>query len=295
MKILLVGSSGQLGKSIIQKSPKNVQLLIPNKMDFNLRKGIECYEYIIYNKPDWVINSGAYTNVDKAEEEEELAYAINSEGPQFMAKALRGIGGKLLQISTDYVFDGKQNTPYLANQTLSPINTYGKTKANAELLLSDILVDHNQLSILRTSWLISKRGKNFATKIIDLNEEKEELNVVCDQIGSPTCSNSLANAVWKLIEMNNYYSNLGKIFPKISQFTDDGIASWYDVAVAVSQIAFKKGLIKKMAYIKPILSSEYSTRAVRPSYSVLDSSLTKKILKLKQLNWRDALIEELNL
>tara|TARA_Y100000991_G_scaffold171064_1_gene132797 strand:+ start:60 stop:947 length:888 start_codon:yes stop_codon:yes gene_type:complete len=293
VKILLVGSSGQLGKSIIQKCPKNVQLLIPNKMDFNLRKGIECYKYIIYNKPDWVINSGAYTNVDRAEEEEELAYEINSEGPQFIAKALHGIGGKLLQISTDYVFDGKQNTPYLVNQTLSPINIYGKTKAKAEVTLSDILVDENQLSILRTSWLISKRGKNFATKIMQLNEEKEKINVISDQVGCPTCSKSLANAIWKLIEVNDHYSNLGKIFPKISQFTDDGIASWYDVAVAVSEISFKKGLIKKMAYIKPIVSSQYSTKALRPSYSVLDSSLTKKILKIKKLNWRDALIEEL--
>ena len=98
MKILLVGSSGQLGKSIIHKSPKNVELLIPTRMEFNLKNGIDCYKYIISNKPDWVINSGAYTNVDMAEEEENLAYAINSEGPQFIAKALNGTGGKLLQI-----------------------------------------------------------------------------------------------------------------------------------------------------------------------------------------------------
>ena len=292
MKILLVGSSGQLGKSIIQTTPQNVKLLIPTKMEFNLRNGIECYKYIISNKPDWVINSGAYTNVDKAEEEENLAYAINSEGPEFIAKAIRGIGGKLLQISTDYVFNGEQNTPYLPNQSLSPINIYGKTKAKAERLLTDILVEENQLSILRTSWLISKRGKNFATKIIQLNTEKEELNVVCDQVGSPTCSKSLANAIWKLIEVNAQYSDMGKKFPKISQFTDNGIASWYDVAVAVSEIAFKKGLIKKMALIKPIVSSQYPTKAIRPAYSVLESKLTKKILKLKKLNWRDALIEE---
>ena len=293
MKILLVGSSGQLGKSIVHKSPKNVELLIPSRMEFNLKNGIECYKYIISNKPDWVINSGAYTNVDLAEEEENLAYAINSEGPQFIAKALNGTGGKLLQISTDYVFNGEQNTPYLPNQSLSPINTYGKTKAKAESFLSEILVEENQLSILRTSWLISKRGKNFATKIIHLNDEKEELNVVCDQIGSPTCTKSLANAIWKLIEVNEDYSNLGKIFPRISQFTDDGIASWYDVAIAISEIAFKNGLIKKMAHIKPIVSSQYPTKALRPSYSVLETNLTKKILKLKNLNWRDSLIKEL--
>tara|TARA_S200000501_G_scaffold378301_1_gene440257 strand:- start:361 stop:1248 length:888 start_codon:yes stop_codon:yes gene_type:complete len=292
VKILLVGSSGQLGKSIIQKIPQNVQMVMPTKKEFNLKNGIECYKYIISNQPDWVINSGAYTNVDKAEEEQNLAYTINSEGPQFIAKGLREIGGKLLQISTDYVFNGEQNTPYLPNQSLSPINIYGKTKAKAEELLANILVEVNQLSILRTSWLISKRGENFATKIMQLNDEKKELNVICDQIGSPTCSKSLATAIWKLIEVNDQYSDLGKKFPRISQFTDNGIASWYDVAVAVSEIAFKKGLIKKMALIKPIFSSQYTTKALRPSYSVLESALTKKILKLKKLSWRDALIEE---
>ena len=134
MKIILVGSSGQLGKSIIQKSPKNFQLLIPTKMEFNLRNSSECFEYIIDNKPDWVINSGAYTNVDKAEEEEELAYEINSKGPQFIAKALREIGGKLLQISTDYVFNGCKSTAYKVDDRVSPINHYGYTKAKAEEL-----------------------------------------------------------------------------------------------------------------------------------------------------------------
>ena len=138
MRILLVGSSGQVGKSIIQKCPKNIKLLTPDKLEFDLKSGIKCYEYIISNKPDWVINSGAYTNVDKAEREKDLAYKINSEGPQYIAKALQKIGGKLLQISTDYVFNGEQNTPYLPNQKLSPINTYGRSKAKAEELLTDI-------------------------------------------------------------------------------------------------------------------------------------------------------------
>ncbi len=292
MKILLVGSSGQLGKSIIQKKSKNIELLTPNKSEFNLINGIGCYEYIVSNKPDWVINSGAYTNVDKAEKEKNLAYRINAEGPQFIAKAVKNIGGKLLQISTDYVFNGKQKTPYLPDQSLSPINTYGKTKAKAEEFLADILVDNNQLSILRTSWLISNKGKNFATKMIHLNDQKNEINVVCDQIGSPTCCKSLANAVWRLLEINDNYSAQGKVFPKVNQYTDNGIASWYDVAIEVGQIAFKKGLIKKIASVKPIFSYEYPTDAVRPSYSVLESNQTKEILKLEKIDWRDSLFEE---
>ena len=292
MKILLVGSSGQLGKSIFQKSPNNIDLLMPNKMEFNLINGIKCYEYIIRNKPDWVINSGAYTNVDKAEKEKDLAYQINTIGPQFIANALKKIGGKLLQISTDYVFSGQQKEPYLPDQSLSPINKYGETKAKAENILSDILIEKNQLIILRTSWLISSQGNNFATKIIKLNNEKDRIDVVCDQIGSPTCSKSLSGAIWKLIEVNEKYSLEGNEFPKITQFTDNGIASWYDVAVAVSDLAFKKGIINKLATIKPIFSSQYPTAALRPSYSVLDSNATRKILNLKKINWRDSLIEE---
>lgn len=292
MKILLVGSSGQVGKSIIQKCPKNIQLLTPDKMEFDLKSGVKCYEYIIANKPDWVINSGAYTNVDKAEREKDLAYKVNSEGPQYIAKAVQLIEGKLLQISTDYVFNGEQNKPYLPNQKLTPINTYGRSKAKAEELISNILVRKNQLSILRTSWIISAYGNNFATKIMQLNNEKDEIKVVCDQIGSPTCSKSLANAIWKLLKINDKYSEEGKVFPKISQFTDGGIASWYDVAEAVGEIAIKKGLIDKLAFIKPIYSSEFPTEAQRPSYSVLESNQTKEILNFKNVHWRNSLMHE---
>ncbi len=292
MKILLVGSSGQVGKSIIQKCPKNIQLLTPDKMEFDLKSGVKCYEYIIANKPDWVINSGAYTNVDKAEREKDLAYKVNSEGPQYIAKAVQLIEGKLLQISTDYVFNGEQNKPYLPNQKLTPINTYGRSKAKAEELISNILVRKNQLSILRTSWIISTYGNNFATKIMQLNNEKDEIKVVCDQIGSPTCSKSLANAIWKLLKINDKYSEEGKVFPKISQFTDGGIASWYDVAEAVGEIAIKKGLIDKLAFIKPIYSSEFPTEALRPSYSVLESNQTKEILNFKNVHWRNSLMHE---
>ena len=292
MKILLIGSSGQLGKSIIDKKPQKYKLFYPNKKEFDLSNGLECHEFITRHKPDWVINSGAYTNVDKAEKDKNLAYKINTEGPEAIANALQKIGSKLLQISTDYVFNGEQNKPYLPNQPLSPINTYGKTKAKAEEILTRTLVETNQLSILRTSWLISRQGNNFATKIMQLHDSMDEINVVSDQVGSPTCSKSLANAIWRLIESNDNYSKLGKLFPKISHFTDDGIASWYDVAVAVGEIAIKKGLINKLAYVKPITSSKYSTEALRPMYSVLDSNETKEILKLKKIHWRNSLIQE---
>ena len=294
MKVLVVGASGQLGKAIIQKSPPKNKLLIPNKKEFDLTKGIECYEYIIRNKPDWVINSGAYTNVDKAEKESGLVHKINSEGPQFIALALKKTRGKLLQISTDYVFNGKQNSPYYSNQPLSPINTYGMSKAKAEELLVNILEDDNQLAILRTSWLISRNGNNFATKIMQLNKEKDEINVICDQVGSPTCSKSLAIAIWRLIEVNNIYDEEGKIFPKISHFSDNGIASWYDIAIAVGEIAIKMGFINKLAIINPIFSSQYQTEAIRPPYSVLESDSTKEILKLEKIHWTKSLIKEFN-
>lgn len=294
MKVLLIGGSGQLGFAIRQYSPVNVNLLIPTKKELNLIDKDNCHEYVLKNKPNWVINSGAYTNVDKAESEKELVLRINAEAPEVLAKALLKTNGKLLQISTDYVFDGNQSVPYRTDQNYSPINFYGKSKANAEEMLSEILSKENQLCILRTSWLMSSIGNNFANKILKLLEERKEIKVVYDQVGSPTSIHSLAKVIWRTIEINNTFSLKGKIFPKILQFSDDGIASWYDVAVAIDEIGKEIGLINKSANILPIESISYKTAALRPSYSVLDTNPTKEILGIKGIHWKKSLLHILN-
>jgi len=292
MKVLIVGSSGQLGNALIKSSPTNYHLLTPPRNLFDLNLSDNCYEYIIKKKPDWVINAGAYTNVDKAEKEKNIAYQINAKAPESIAKAILKIGGKLLHISTDYVFSGIQNFPYLPNQKTSPINAYGITKAKGEDYLTEILKENNQLAILRTSWLMGKNGKNFAKTMLKLHNERDIIKVVYDQVGSPTTTSSLSKAIWRLISINDSYSEQNKIFPTYNHFSDGGIASKYDIAVEVGKIGLQKGLINKVAYVKPILSSEYPTAAKRPYYSVLESSETIKLLNLQTKYWRDCLFEE---
>ena len=291
MKILLIGSTGQLGREIIKSSPNDIDLITPLKSDFDLRDISGCYEYIINVSPDWVINSGAYTNVEKAEKDKENALIINSQGPQSIAKALSKTGGKLLQISTDYVFNGKQNTPYKVENNISPINYYGFSKGRGEELIKELLPDNNQLCIIRTSWLMSPYGNNFATKMMQLLQDRKEVKVVCDQISSPTIASSLAKAIWKAIEKNNLFTITNKCFPMINHFSNNGIASWYDVAVAIGEIGTRIGLIRELGTLIPIASSEYKTTALRPRYSVLESKETKKILNIQDLHWRKALFD----
>ncbi len=294
MKILLIGSNGQLGREIIKSSPNNIFLITPSRLEFDLNNTNECYEYILNLSPDWIINSGAFTNVEKAEIEEEVAYKINALGPQILAKALSKSGGKLLQISTDYVFNGQQNYPYKTDQKVSPINKYGFSKAKGEEYIQQYLPGNNQLNIIRTSWLVGPHGNNFALKIMRLLNDRDEIKVICDQISSPTTTMSLADAIWNSIKKNEEYSRKNKFFPVISHFCNDGVASWYDFAVTIREIGLKNGLIKKSGEIIPIKSNEYPSMTKRPKYSVLDNDNTKKIIGLKNSHWRNELLKCFN-
>ena len=294
MKILLIGSNGQLGREIIKSFPKDINLITPSRLKFDLAETKECYEYILNLSPDWIINSGAFTNVEKAEKEQELAYKINALGPEMLAKALSISGGKLLHISTDYVFNGEQNYPYTTDQTVSPINKYGFSKAKGEEYIKRYLPDNNQLNILRTSWLVSPHGNNFAKKIMQLLNDRDEIKVICDQISSPTTTLSLADAIWKIIKRNKEYSIKKKPFPQINHFANDGVASWYDLAVEIREIGLKTGLITRASEIKPIKSNEYPSKTLRPKYSVLDTHITKKIIGLENSHWRNELLKCFN-
>ena len=289
MKVLLIGSNGQLGKEIIKRCPNNIDLITPTRAELDLTKSKKCYELILDISPDWVINSGAYTNVEQAEIDKEIAFQVNAIGPKSLAKALALSKGKLMHISTDYVFSGQQNYPYKTNQNASPINSYGKSKVKGEEFIQELLQENNQLTILRTSWLISPNGNNFATKMIKLLNKLDEIKVVYDQISSPTTTLSLANAIWEVIKQNEKYSLKNKIFPRINHFSNDGIASWYDLAVSIRELGIKHGFIKSTSKIIPIRSNEYPTNALRPKYSVLDSTQTKTIINIERSHWHDEL------
>ena len=291
MKILITGSSGQLGKSLNLRKPKNLEILNPNRDNFDLSKDSQISNYILKNNPDWVINCGAYTNVEKAESEKELAFQINSYSVKTISETLLKTKGKLIQISTDFVFNGKSNIPYKPNDSTSPLNVYGLSKYKGEQYIKEIINKPNKAIVLRTSWLMSNYGNNFAKKILKLHQKKEILNVVSDQIGSPTSALNLANICWQIImKHNSLSSDIGMNVP-ILHYSDSGIASWYDVAIAVGEIGIETGLLKKMAEVNPVKSDTYISKAKRPSFSVLDSNKIKKLLKTKSIHWRKSMIE----
>lgn len=289
MKIILTGSTGQLGQTLIKSKPKNISLIETNRNIINLENPIECENFVYKNQPDWIINCAAYTNVDKAEKEKDLARKINTLSPSSFAKALKKTGGKMLHISTDFVFEGERGVPYDINQEINPINFYGKTKAEAERSIKEILFEDNQALIIRTSWVVSEFGNNFVLKILDLLKEKEILNVVCDQIGTPTSTHSLASACWKVI--NKYRTKDSNLLIRnpILHWSDSGVASWYDVAIAVQEIAKEMNILKKSTFINPVLSKDFKTIAKRPHFSVLNCFKSYEMLNLTPIYWRKAL------
>jgi len=284
MKILITGADGQLGKSLIEQAPQSIEIIATNKKTLNLACPKDCYDYIISNKPDWIINCAAYTNVDKAEEEKELTYKVNKESVFHFANALKVVGGRILQISTDYVFDGKNNSPYNPSSKKNPLNIYGLSKSLAEDTLVKLLFKTNQAIVLRTSWLIGPYGNNFLKKMLYYHQIKDRLDIVYDQISSPTSTISLAEVCWEII---NFYSNKSKIISDpILHWSNSGIASWYDLSFFIGEIGFEAGLINQKAEINPIKSDQYITKAARPHFSVLDNSITKSLLNLSVSHWQ---------
>ena len=295
MKVLITGSNGQLGQVLNQFKPSNIQILNTNKSTFDLTNKLQISEYILYHKPDWVINSGAYTNVDKSEKESDIVFQTNSFSVEAISQALCQTNGKLLQISTDFVFDGKTNKSYTPYEKTNPIGVYGFSKLKAEEYIKEIIPDPNRGIILRTSWLMGHTGNNFALKMLKLHNEKDLLNVVIDQIGSPTSAISLAKTCWEIVLFSGDWNNYANEQTPIIHLSDLGIASWYDVAMAVGEIGIELGILNKMARVLPIKSCNYPTIAKRPEFSALDSEMARNFLDIKPMHWRKAMLEYLKL
>ena len=282
MKVLIIGGNGQLGKSLYNTKPENLDLISYSKEEFNLLDIDNCLKKIEKVKPNYVINAAAYTAVDKAETERELVEIINAKNPYKIASSLDNLGGKFIQISTDFVFSGLKSSPYQTNDKLLPLNEYGKSKALCEKLL----VELNNTKIIRTSWLYSPFGKNFCLTMLRLHKtclDKEvPLRVVSDQISCPTSSFSLSNVCWEMIKNDEIFQNKQKIF----HWSDAGVASWYDFAVAIGDIGLKSGLLENKSQVLPIKSKDFPTPAKRPCFSLLDSCDICHLLTLKRSHWR---------
>lgn len=289
MKILITGVSGQLGQHLILKKPskinsEEINIIGTSKKELDLSKESECRELIFKINPDWVINCGAYTSVDKAESEKEIANLINGKGPYFLAKSLSEIGGKLLHISTDFVFDGKNNEAYEIDHPLNPINVYGESKALAEKLL---ISENNfgNIYVLRTSWVLSNLGKNFFLTILNLLSKKDLIHVVNDQIGCITSAGNLAELCWKIIKTEKE----GVVIPKILHFSDSGICNWFDVASAIYEFSEKRNIITKKTEIIPVKSDFFNLPAKRPKFSLLNSQHTYNLFNFYPTHWRNSL------
>ena len=287
MKILITGSEGQLGKVLNLTKPANNDYLFCNKKIMDITNSSNCRDIILQYKPDWIINCAAYTAVDNAEDDQENAFLVNSYGPKLICEEISKYGSKLLHISTDFVFNGKNNLPYRTDHKVDPLSIYGKSKAEGE---KNILKFPNNI-IIRTGWLYGDKGNNFFNTILRLNntllDQGQSLKVIYDQVGSPTSSYSLARLCWKILSFENLDEETKS--SSIYHWSDSGVASWYDFAKAIIDISFEKGLLKKIVKVEPIFTYEFNTRAKRPNYSVLNTIETKKMFNINQVYWREAL------
>lgn len=291
MKVLLTGATGQLGQALIASRPEGVELVPLGRSDLDLADANACRQLVRQHQPDWLLNAGAYTAVDRAEGEPELAMAVNAGAPGAFAEALAQTGGQLLQVSTDFVFNGQQGSPYRPEQAPEPLGVYGASKAAGERAVLAAL-EPGRARILRTSWVYGPVGANFCLTMLRLHALKaaagESLGVVADQVGCPTATFGLAAACWRAIGIG---ADPGAA--AVLHWSDAGAASWYDFAVAIGELGVATGLLEQAARVRPIPTSAYPTPAARPPYSLLDCSASRAALGLEPTHWRAALAEVL--
>jgi dTDP-4-dehydrorhamnose reductase len=284
-KVLLIGAKGQVGQELQVTLPSLGEVISIGREELDLTNSEKIGQLIREIHPDYLVNASAYTAVDKAEIEPDLAYSINSTAPKIMAEAAEKIKAKFLHISTDYVFDGRKNTPYLETDLTNPLGVYGQSKLRGE---EEIKTVNSQAIILRTAWVYGSYGKsNFVKTMLRLGKEREELKVVVDQLGSPTWSKDIAAAITHLLI--NVDNPTG-----IYNFTNSGVASWFDLTKAIFEEAKISGIPLKIQRVIPITTAEYPTPAVRPAYSVLSGQKISQQLGYIPPYWRDSLKAMLN-
>lgn len=282
-KILLIGITGQVGQELQPTLTTVGEVIGVDRSSIDLTQPQQIQDSITQIEPDIIVNAAAYTAVDKSESESELAMAINATAPKAIATAAQEIGAKVLHISTDYVFNGQNYTPYLETDSTDPLGVYGKSK-----LLGEIGVRENcdRSIILRTAWVYGSRGHgNFVKTMLRLGAERTELKVVADQIGSPTWSYDIAQAIAQLLSKASEDPSIAGIY----HFTNSGVASWYDLAVATFAEARQLGFPLKIERVLPITTAEFPTPTQRPAYSVLSKAKITAALEVYPPYWRDSL------
>jgi len=271
MKALIVGGKGQLGRCLQACAPAGVEIIAHDVDTLDITDKAAVDAMIATAQPDLLINAAAYTAVDKAESDEDMALAVNGTAVGFLADAARSVGARFVHVSTDFVFDGSAGMPYAPDAPTNPLGAYGRTKLAGELAAGPDAL------IVRTAWVYAPTGGNFVRTMIRLMREHLQVRVVADQIGTPTWAPGLAEALWTMSARGatgTYH------------YTDAGVASWYDFAVAIQEEALAAELLETAVPVIPIITADFPTAARRPSYSVLDKSRTFAILGYPTPHWR---------
>jgi len=282
-KILLIGKNGQVGFELLKILPKVGSVLATDKEMLNLADPKSIKKLIEDFKPDIIINAAAYTAVDLAEDEKELAFQINAKAPEVLMECAKKQNALFIHYSTDYVFDGKSSLPYVEESPTHPLNIYGQSKLQGEKAIFAMGGNH---FIFRTSWVYGLRGKNFFLTMLKLAKEKDHLNIVADQIGAPTTSASLAEATFQVLnyskeELDGKYG--------LYHMSCLGKTSWHDFAKALFECEKKKDPFFKVPQLSQISSSQYPLKAERPGFSVLSNEKLKRTFNIQLPSWQEAL------
>lgn len=277
MNILITGCRGQLGSELQLLQEQHPQHTFFNtdvaELDITNKRDVE--RFVIDHAIDGIVNCAAFTAVDRAEQDQQLCGLLNTLAPGYLAAAIEQRGGWLIQISTDYVYDGTNHRPYREDDPVCPNSTYGRTKLSGE---EEARRQCSHTMIIRTAWLYSSFGNNFVKTMLRLGREREELGVIFDQIGTPTYARDLASAIFAIISQG--------VKPGVYHYSNEGVTSWYDFTKAIHRLA---GITT--CHVRPLLTDEYPTPAARPHYSVLDKSKIKRDYALDIPYWEDSLSE----
>jgi dTDP-4-dehydrorhamnose reductase len=262
MKVLVLGSGGQVGRALCASTPRHTEIVAPPHAALDIRHERDVQRAVQAASPDIVFNAAAYSQVDRAEGEREIAEAVNARGARNVAMAAHAAGARLVHLSTDYVFDGMADRPYAPKDAPHPLNVYGETKRAGE---SAVMQEHPSALIVRTSWVYAPQGRNFLQAILQRIRGGQPLRVVDDQTGVPTSAASLASALWALSERG---------VSGLLHYCDSGTATWHAFAREIHDAALEMGLVGRAVTITPISSAEFAAPARRPPYSVLDARAT---------------------
>ena len=279
MKVLVTGAGGQVASALEKLKPVAAELTSLSQAQLDITDRESVRQAVTRHRPDVLINAAAYTAVDKAESETPVAERVNGDAPGYLAEAASAAGARFLHISTDFVFDGRATTPYKPDAPTAPLGAYGLTKLHGERRALE--ASGGKALVLRTAWVYAAVGHNFVRTMLRLMGERGSVRVVQDQQGSPTWADSVAQALWAAAAVPG--------FQGIHHWTDAGVASWYDFAMAIAAEGRELGLLRTPVEVFPIATAEYPTPARRPAYSVLDCSSTVAALKISPAPWRDNL------